>query len=116
PNGEMRWPNTAIGKLKRDILFVPAAMPGLDLLLKMQSSRIHLALVIDEYGGTDGLVSIEDLVEEIVGDIDDEYDDDTNKIEVIKEDEFIVDGDTKISMVNEMIGLKIESEDFDTIG
>jgi CBS domain containing-hemolysin-like protein len=73
-DGEMHWPAAPIAKLKRDILFVPAAMPGLDLLLKMQSTRIHLALVIDEYGGTDGLVSIEDLVEEIVGDIDDEYD------------------------------------------
>ncbi len=74
PNGDMQWPPSPIAKLKRDILFVPAAMPGLDLLLKMQATRIHLALVIDEYGGTDGLVSIEDLVEEIVGDIDDEYD------------------------------------------
>src|SRR4051812_8567967 len=73
-DGTLSWPPTPITKLKRDVLFVPAAMPALDLLLKMQATRMHLALVIDEYGGTDGLVSIEDLVEEIVGDIDDEHD------------------------------------------
>ena len=58
------------------VLFVPPSMPALDLLAKMQATRIHLALVIDEYGGTDGLVSIEDIVEQIVGDIEDEHDED----------------------------------------
>ena len=87
-----------------------------DLFADMRAKRVPIAILLDEYGGTVGIVTIEDLVEEIVGDIDDEYDDDTDKIEVIKEDEFIVDGDTKISMVNEMIGLNIESEDFDSIG
>jgi len=87
-----------------------------DLFADMRLKRVPIAILLDEYGGTAGLVTIEDLVEEIVGDIDDEYDDDTDKIEVIKEDEFIVDGDTKISMVNEMIGLNIESDDFDSIG
>jgi len=61
-------------KILRTILFVPPSMPAIDLLAKMQATRIHLALVIDEYGGTDGLVSIEDLVELIVGDIEDEHD------------------------------------------
>ena len=60
--------------LLRDVLFVPHSMPAADLLVRMQATRVHLALVIDEYGGTDGLVSIEDLVEEIVGDIEDEHD------------------------------------------
>ena len=87
-----------------------------DLFADMRLKRVPIAILLDEYGGTAGLVTIEDLVEEIVGDIDDEYDDDTDKIEIIKEDEFIVDGDTKISMVNEMIGLNIESDDFDSIG
>ena len=58
------------------ILFVPPSMRALDLLLKMQATHTHLALVIDEYGGTDGLVSIEDIIEEIVGDIADEHDED----------------------------------------
>lgn len=74
PDGAMHLPETPIVKLKRDIIFVPPSMPARDLLLKMQTTHMHLALVIDEYGGTDGLVSIEDLVEEIVGDIDDEHD------------------------------------------
>ena len=58
----------------RPVLFAPPSMPALDLLLRMQASRTHMALVIDEYGGTDGLVSIEDVVESIVGDIEDEHD------------------------------------------
>jgi CBS domain containing-hemolysin-like protein len=61
-------------RLRRDLLYVPASMPLTDLLVKMQASRMHLALVVDEYGGTDGLVSLEDLVEEIVGEIEDEHD------------------------------------------
>jgi CBS domain containing-hemolysin-like protein len=69
-------PNAKITSLKRPILFAPPSMRTLDLLLKMQASHTHLALVIDEYGGTDGLVSIEDIIEEIVGDIADEHDED----------------------------------------
>jgi magnesium and cobalt transporter len=69
-------PNARITALLRPILFAPPSMRTLDLLLKMQASHTHLALVIDEYGGTDGLVSIEDIIEEIVGDIADEHDDD----------------------------------------
>jgi magnesium and cobalt transporter len=73
-DGSMRLSEVPIAQIKRDIIFVPPSMPARDLLVKMQTTHIHLALVIDEYGGTDGLVSIEDLVEEIVGDIDDEHD------------------------------------------
>ena len=87
-----------------------------DLFADMRLKRVPISIILDEYGGTAGIVTFEDLVEEIVGDIDDEYDDDADKIVVIKEDEFIVAGDTKISMVNEMIGLHIESDDFDSIG
>ncbi|MBC7770057.1 MAG: CBS domain-containing protein [Phycisphaerales bacterium] len=64
----------SLARIRRDILFVPQSMTLATLFLKMQSSRIHLALVVDEYGGTDGLVSMEDLVEQIVGAIDDEHD------------------------------------------
>ena len=67
-------PNAKITSLRRPVLFAPPSMRALDLLLKMQASHTHLALVIDEYGGTDGLVSIEDIIEQIVGDISDEHD------------------------------------------
>ena len=63
-------------RILRPVLYAPPSMPALDLLLKMQASRTHMALVIDEYGGTDGLVSIEDVMEAIVGDIEDEHDED----------------------------------------
>jgi CBS domain containing-hemolysin-like protein len=69
----------AIG-IAREVLFVPPSMPAADLLIKMQSTHIHMAIVVDEYGGTDGLVSIEDLVEQIVGDISDEHDSDEELI------------------------------------
>ena len=64
----------ANAKVRRPVLYVPPSMPAMNLLLRMQSTRIHMALVVDEYGGTDGLVTIEDLVEEIVGEIEDEHD------------------------------------------
>lgn len=70
----------SIKQLSRNILFVPPSMRLADLLVKMQATRIHMAMVIDEYGGTDGLVSLEDLVEEIVGDIEDEHDTATPKL------------------------------------
>lgn len=69
-----KLPPFAFAKARRPLLFVPPSMPVLDLLLKMQATRNHMSLVIDEYGGTDGLVTIEDIVEEIVGEIEDEHD------------------------------------------
>ncbi len=66
-----------LAALTRPVLFVPPSMPALDLLLKMQATRSHMALVIDEHGGTDGLATIEDLIEEIIGEIEDEHDEDS---------------------------------------
>ena len=82
----------------------------------MKKNRVHMAIVLDEYGGTAGIITIEDLIEEIVGEIQDEYDDYENEIQVIKEDEFLVNGSTKIALINEMIGINLESEDYDSIG
>lgn len=87
-----------------------------ELLEEMKKDKSQMAIVVDEYGGTAGLITIEDLVEEIVGEIEDEYDEDESDIEVIKEDEYIIDGGKKISEVNELIGTNLESEEFDSIG
>ena len=120
-DGQMRWANVNISKLKRDVLFVPASMPALDLLLRMQTTRIHLALVIDEYGGTDGLVSIEDLVEEIVGDIEDEYDVEEAP-EILRQGDgsFIVNARTSLEDFKERAGVDVAfedvGEDVDTLG
>ena len=68
--------NFDIKNILREILFVPPTMPVMNLLLKMQATKLHMALVIDEHGGTDGLITIEDVIEEIVGEIEDEHDKD----------------------------------------
>lgn len=86
-----------------------------ELFKEMRADRIHMVIVIDEYGGTEGIVTIEDLIEEIVGDIEDEYDKDIDDIEVIEEDEYVVNGNVKLDAINELIGTHIESDDFDTI-
>ncbi len=100
----------------REPFFTYESKPISELFSEMRSNRIRIAVILDEYGGTSGIVTLEDMVEEIVGDIADEYDEQEEEIEVIKEDEFVVDGSTKLEDVNEMIGLHLESEDFDTIG
>src|SRR5208283_1976634 len=88
----------------RPVLFVPASMPALDLLVKMQATRTHMALVIDEYGGTEGLASIEDIMEMIVGDIEDEHDlDESPKIETVAGGGFLVDARADLSEVSRVI-------------
>ena len=82
----------------------------------MRRNSIPLAIVLDEYGATAGLITIEDLLEEIVGEIRDEYDDDEeDSIQAVSENEFIVDGNTKLDEINEGLGLNIESDDYDSI-
>jgi CBS domain containing-hemolysin-like protein len=121
PDGQLHWPSTPTTKLKREVLFVPAAMPALDLLLKMQATRIHLALVIDEYGGTDGLVSIEDLVEEIVGDIADEHDvEEEPEIIAHPDGKYTADARVELEDFKERTGIDLATtdteEDADTLG
>lgn len=86
------------------------------LFKEMRKGRIPIAIVLDEYGGTAGLVTIEDLVEEIVGEIEDEYDEAKEDILVLREDEYIVLGSVRIDRVNELLGTRIKSDDFDSIG
>jgi len=89
----------------RKLLYVPPSMRAIDLLAQMQASRIHLALVVDEYGGTDGLVSIEDIVEQIVGEIDDEHDSDEPPAIVRQPDNsFIADGRASLDDARSVIG------------
>ncbi len=107
--------------IAREILYVPGSMAVLDLLLKMQTTRLHLALVVDEYGGTDGLVSIEDLIEEVVGEIADEHDVDNDPL--IRTDPklgLIADARAPIEDLEKRLELELVSEELeeeiDTLG
>lgn len=105
--------------MMRDLIFAPPSMSALDLLVRMQSQHIHMALIIDEHGGTDGLVSIEDLLEEVVGDIEDEHDSDEEPYISEEGDAVIADARAEIEDVEARIGLSLSSdadEDVDTLG
>lgn len=117
---DLSRPITSV-KIRRQILYVPPSMPAIDLLLRMQSTRIHMALVVDEYGGTDGLVTIEDLVEQVVGNIEDEHDED-EEINIVSDPKLgvIAAGRTPIEELEKHLGLKLmpddEDSDVDTLG
>jgi hemolysin (HlyC) family protein len=106
--------------LKRNILYVPPSMPVADLLVKMQASHIHMAIVVDEYGGTDGLVSIEDLVEEIVGEIEDEHDTQEGPlIHPNNDGTYTADARVPIEDLEKLLGVDFSDEheeDIDTLG
>jgi CBS domain containing-hemolysin-like protein len=107
--------------LVREVLFVPPSMPVLDLLQQMQASHIHMAVVVDEYGGTDGLATIEDLVEEIVGEIEDEHDQaEAPQIVEAADGTLEVDARTPIEELENRIALDLlpeqQDEDIDTVG
>jgi CBS domain containing-hemolysin-like protein len=117
---DLSMPLTA-AKIVREILYGPPSMPALDLLAKMQATRIHLALVIDEYGGSDGLVSIEDLVELIVGDIADEHDEaETAAVTRQHDGSFLATGRASLDDVRAVIGEEFDvgdaAQDVDTLG
>ena len=99
------------------IIRVIETIPISDLLLKIQQERIHMAILMDEYGGTSGLVTIEDIIEEIVGDIQDEFDEDEiPEIQEINDDHYILDAKMLLQEVNDLLGIDIEDQDIDTIG
>jgi CBS domain containing-hemolysin-like protein len=107
--------------LLRPVLFAPPSMPALDLLARMQASRVHIALVIDEYGGTDGLVSMEDIVETIVGNIEDEHDEaEGEQIALGADGKYTVEARAPLDEVAKAVGLDVadleQAEDVDTIG
>jgi len=110
-----------INDILREVLYVAPKSPILELLKRMRSSRIHMGLVVDEFGGVDGLVTIEDLVEEIVGEIEDEHDaeDDEVKIKRVNDRTIIVDASYKIIELEDLFQLKIkeaQEEEIDTVG
>ncbi|WP_040204384.1 hemolysin family protein [Neobacillus jeddahensis] len=101
----------------RPIIRVIETIPIHDLLVKMQKDRVHMAILMDEYGGTSGLVTVEDILEEIVGEIRDEFDmDEIPEIRKIKEDHYIIDSKVLVSEINDLLGVEINDEDVDTIG
>ena len=108
--------NFNISKIMRKPYFTYESKSCSELFSVMRTKSLSMAVILDEYGGTSGIVTLEDLLEEIVGEISDEYDDETEEIKVIRDNEYIVEGSTKISDVNDMIGTNFESEDFDSIG
>ncbi|CAH0219023.1 Magnesium and cobalt efflux protein CorC [Peribacillus sp. Bi96] len=108
---------STISRYVRPIIRVIDSIPIHDLLLKMQKERIHMAILMDEYGGTSGLVTVEDILEEIVGDIRDEFDlDEVPDVRKLKEDHYIIDAKVLVSEVNDLLGLDINDEDIDTMG
>ena len=110
--------NVNIRKILRPAYFVPERKNINDLFLELQNKKKHMAILIDEYGGFSGLVTMEDLIEEIMGDIDDEYDHDEPDIMVLDNKNFYVEGSVSIKEFNSKTGLKLdeESEDYDTLG
>jgi len=101
----------------KNVLFVPPSMPVLNILLKMQSTKLHMALVIDEHGGTDGLVTIEDLVEEIVGEIQDEHDqDDLVEFKKVNENTFIANAKMELEDFEKKINFNFNADNVDTLG
>ncbi|VEU82354.1 hemolysin family protein [Acholeplasma hippikon] len=101
--------------LLRDPLFVPSSKNTRQLFRDMQTSKVHIAIVIDEYGGTAGIVTFEDLIEEIVGNIFDEYDDEEQEISEIKDDEYLIEGLTNIDDVEDILNAQLPVEEYDTL-
>lgn len=105
----------------RNILVVPPSMRVMDLLVKMRQSRVHIAIVVDEFGGTDGLVTLEDIFEEIVGDIQDEHDEseESQQIRKVSDGVFEADARLEIEVLEKLLGREVEDEDerdYDTLG
>ncbi|HEX8395317.1 MAG TPA: hemolysin family protein [Longimicrobium sp.] len=100
----------------RSVYFVPDSKPVDELLSELRAASVHLAIVLDEFGGTYGVVTLEDLLEEIVGEITDEFDEADPEFEPTPEGDVLIDGGVLISDVNERFGLRIPEEEFDTVG
>ena len=112
----LRDPAPDLHRIKRDLLPVPEMMPLEKLLTFFLSKHAHLALVVDVFGGTVGIVTLDNVLEELVGDIQDEFDSEKPEMRKVTDDEFAVDGSLGLYELNDMIGLELESADVSTIG
>jgi putative hemolysin len=107
---------TPLKKLMREPIFVPEAKKAGELFTEMTSEKVQIAIVVDEYGGTAGLITLEDLVEFIVGDIQDEYDHEDDEIVEVNEDTFTIDATTDAIEVERQLGITLPEGDYDTLG
>jgi CBS domain containing-hemolysin-like protein len=105
-----------VAEIMRPAYFVPESKKVDELLREMQKRRVHLAIVVDEYGGTAGMVTIEDILEEIVGEIQDEFDPEEVLVEHLSDSETIVDATMTLDDVNDALSVQLEEEDVDTLG
>lgn len=106
-----------IKKILHDAYFVPETMPLDELMLEFQNRKLHIAVVVDEYGGVDGIVTLEDILEEIVGEINDEFDSvEMPEFEAVGKNTYDVDSRMTIEDFNEELGLSLSEDEFDTIG
>ncbi len=117
-NSENSFKNFSLGKLIKKPLFIPETKLINELLQEFQEKKIHLAIVVDEYGGTAGLITLEDIIEEVVGDIWDEFDREENTITEVDVNKYIALGKTKLFDLNEQLNTNIifEDDDYDTLG
>jgi CBS domain containing-hemolysin-like protein len=107
---------TRSGELARSVRFVPENKPVAHLMREMQAEKFHMAMVADEYGGLAGLVTLEDCLEELVGDIVDEYDTEEAEVERLSDGDYLIHGGTSIDDVNDLLAIRIPDEDWDTVG
>ncbi len=105
----------SLKKIIRDAHFVPSSKKTDELFKELQKNKTHMAVVIDEYGGTAGIVTIEDLIEEIVGNIFDEHDEETREIERVDNSTFMADGHVALGIINELLDIKLPEGDYDTL-
>jgi len=110
--------NLDLEKIARKVMFVPESKLINDLMREFQAKKMHVAVVVDEFGGTSGLVSLEDILEEIVGEISDEYDNDEEEIKKLSQKSYLILGKASVADVKEKIGIDLSSKDdeFDTLG
>ena len=113
--GPQAQPEAPITQLMRPAYFIPESKKCSDLFKEMTERRVQIAIIVDEYGGTEGLVTMEDLVESIVGNIQDEYDNEEEEIHKVAENKFTVDGATPIDEIEDLVGVKLPETDYDTI-